>query len=48
VQVLQREAQLESHVYDGARTGVVILSDLRVGDEILREFTIVGANPVKR
>jgi hypothetical protein len=47
VQVLQREARLESGVYDGARTAVVVLSDLRVGDEIMIESSVVGANPVK-
>jgi transglutaminase-like putative cysteine protease len=46
IQVLQREARLESGVYDGTRTAVVILSDVRVGDEIVAECSVVGANPV--
>lgn len=46
VQVLQRERSLEERLYDGGQTAVIVLPDVRVGDVIVREFSIVGRNPV--
>jgi len=47
IQVLQREQGLEAEgVYDGTRTALSVLSDLRVGDTVELEYSIVGANPV--
>jgi transglutaminase-like putative cysteine protease len=45
-EVLQREASLESQIYSGARTALVVLPDLRVGDVLAVEYSVVGANPV--
>lgn len=46
VQVLQRERSLEERLYDGSQTAVIVLPDVRVGDVIVREYSIVGRNPV--
>jgi len=46
IQVLHREARLEKNLYDGARTAVIILSDLRVGDVLSYEYSVIGQNPV--
>ncbi|HEX6766551.1 MAG TPA: DUF3857 domain-containing protein, partial [Polyangiaceae bacterium] len=46
IQVLRREARLESSVYDGTRTAVSVIPDVRVGDVVVCEYSIVGANPV--
>lgn len=46
VQVLQREANLEQRVYDNRRTAFILISDLRVGDVLEYEWSIVGGNPV--
>src|SRR5205085_843974 len=39
VKVIQREAELERHLYDGRLTALVVLEDVRVGDEIEYAFT---------
>jgi hypothetical protein len=46
VRVLEREEKLDQNMYNGAKTAVVIIPDVRVGDEVLIEQSIVGANPV--
>ncbi len=46
VQLLQREANLEQLVYDNRRTAFVLIPDLRVGDVLEYEWSIVGRNPV--
>ncbi len=47
IAVLQRERALEEYgVYDGTRTAVAVLSDLRIGDVIELEYSLVGNNPV--
>lgn len=46
LQVLQREARLEDSVYDGTRTAVAVFPDVRVGDVIVYEYSLVGDNPV--
>jgi hypothetical protein len=48
VQVLQREPELESQIYDGRLQAQQFLADLRVGDVIETAHTIEGANPVFR
>ncbi len=46
-EVLKREAELEERgVYDGKRTALALLADLRVGDVLEYEYSIVGRNPV--
>ena len=46
VQVLQREKELERHLYDGQLSAVIFLEDVRVGDEIDYSYTKTGRNPV--
>ncbi len=45
VKVVEREPNLERQVYDGRKTAVVFLSDLRVGDVVDYAYTIHGADP---
>jgi hypothetical protein len=46
-EVIKREAELESQgVYDGKCTALALLSDLRVGDVLEYEYSIIGRNPV--
>lgn len=46
IQLLRRETQLESMLYDGRYTATVVVSDLRVGDVIETAYTITGDNPI--
>src|SRR5262249_30515689 len=46
IRVIDRERGLSNNVYEGAKTAVVELRDLRVGDSVAFEYTIVGAKPV--
>ncbi len=46
VQVMRREVGLDDNVEDGERTAIVVLPDLRVGDVVYTEFSVVGENPV--
>ncbi len=43
---LDRETQLEKGVYDGSRTLLLTLDDLRVGDVLEYAYTVRGSNPV--
>jgi hypothetical protein len=46
LEVIQRETELESQVYDGRLSAVLFLEDLRVGDVLDYAFTLRGSNPV--
>lgn len=46
VKLLQREASLESLIYDGRLTAHVALSDVRVGDVVETVYSLQGHNPV--
>jgi hypothetical protein len=46
IEVLQREAGLESLIYDGTRTAHAFLSDVRVGDVVEYAYSLRGHNPV--
>ncbi|MGC1551111.1 MAG: DUF3857 domain-containing protein [Rhodanobacter sp.] len=46
IQVIQREAELEARIYDGAKTVNVFLDDVRVGDTIDYAYSTTGRNPV--
>ncbi len=46
MQLLHREPGLETNEYHGTRTAVIVLPDLRVGDVIFFEYSLVGSNPV--
>ncbi len=46
VRVIQREQALESEIYDGAKTVLLFLDDVRIGDVLDFRYTVVGDNPV--
>lgn len=46
VKLLQREASLESQIYDGRLTAHVALHDVRVGDVVEYVYSLQGHNPV--
>jgi lipoprotein NlpI/transglutaminase-like putative cysteine protease len=46
IRVLRRETQLERQMVDGRLTASLVLDDVRPGDRVEWEATIVGANPV--
>lgn len=46
VQMLRREQDLESSIYDGRYTADLILDDIRAGDVIEYAYTISGENPI--
>lgn len=46
VQILQREANLDQLVFDNRRTAFILIPDLRVGDVLEYDWSIVGSNPV--
>lgn len=48
VQLLRREREMESFIYDGTYTAQCELEDVRVGDVIEFAYTVEGANPVKK
>ncbi len=45
-QMLRREDDLDAGILDGRRTLSITIPDLRVGDRIDYDFSVVGANPV--
>ncbi|MGZ4973624.1 MAG: DUF3857 domain-containing protein [Limisphaerales bacterium] len=46
--VIQRERDLDRHMYDGSLSAVIFLEDVRVGDIIEYEYTIRGFNPIHK
>ncbi len=46
IQTLQRETDLERHIYDGSETALVSLSDVRVGDIVEYSYSVKGRNPI--
>lgn len=46
VQVLRREADMESGILDGRLTVQVTVPDVRVGDRVEYRFSVIGANPI--
>lgn len=46
LKLLQREASLESLIYDGRLTAHVALKDVRVGDVVETVYSLQGSNPV--
>lgn len=46
IQLLRREEQLESMLYDGRYSAHVIVDDVRVGDILEYAYTIKGENPI--
>lgn len=46
IQLLRREEQLESMLYDGRYSAHIIVDDVRVGDILEYAYTIKGENPI--
>jgi transglutaminase-like putative cysteine protease len=46
IQVIQREQSLEYNLYDGTKTAIINLKDIRVGDIVEYSLTRKGYNPV--
>ena len=46
VQVLRREEDLDSAMFDGTHTATLTVLDLRVGDIVDYSYSVVGDNPV--
>lgn len=46
IRVVQREAEMDNQIYNGALSVVVLLEDVRRGDVIEYSYTRRGANPV--
>lgn len=47
-QVIQKEANAERFIYDGKKTAILHLNDIRVGDVIDYKFILKGRNPIFR
>jgi hypothetical protein len=45
VRVIQRETELENHLFSGEQTAVLVLDDVRKGDILDYAYTITGTNP---
>jgi hypothetical protein len=45
IKVMQREKNLERHIYDETLTAVLFLEDVRVGDVIEYAYSVIGRNP---
>ena len=46
IRFLQRERSLEQGIYDGSVTAQIVTTDVRVGDTLEIEYTVLGQNPV--
>ncbi|APU68823.1 Transglutaminase-like enzyme [Christiangramia flava JLT2011] len=48
IQTVQRESNMERHIFDGSLTAIVNISDVRVNDIIEYSYTLHGYNPVHK
>ncbi|MBT1703235.1 DUF3857 domain-containing protein [Chryseosolibacter indicus] len=48
IQVIQREQSMDRYLYDGSKTAVINLKDIRVGDIVEYSFTRKGYNPIHK
>ncbi len=46
IEVVRRELDADSRIYDGVLDAVVVVDDLRVGDVVELEWSLAGLNPV--
>ena len=44
--IMQQESSKESYIYDGSLQALLILEDVRAGDQIEYAFSVVGSNPI--
>jgi hypothetical protein len=47
IRIIQQEKDLDSQIYNGAKTALLFLEDVQVGDWVEFEYTIRGRNPVE-
>jgi transglutaminase-like putative cysteine protease len=47
IRVIQQEKDLDRQIYNGAKTALLFLEDVRVGDWVEYAYTIRGRNPVE-
>jgi hypothetical protein len=47
IRVIQQEKDLDRLIYNGAKTALMFLEDVRVGDWVESAFTVRGRNPVE-
>lgn len=47
IRLIQQEKDLDLQIYNGAKTALLFLEDVRVGDWVEYEYTIRGRNPVE-
>ena len=48
IQNIQRETNMERSLYDGSKSAIINLSDVRAGDIIEYSYSITGFNPVNK
>ena len=46
INVIQQESELDQRIYNGQLSAIVVLKDVRVGDQIDYAYTVAGDNPV--
>ena len=46
LRLLQRETEFDRRIYDGSKTAMIFLEDVRVGDIVDYSYTVHGRNPV--
>jgi lipoprotein NlpI len=46
IRFLQRETSLDQGIYSGSVTAAIVTEDVRVGDTLEMEYSIIGQNPV--
>jgi transglutaminase-like putative cysteine protease len=48
IQVIQREQSMDRYLYDGTKTAIINLKDIRVGDIVEYSYTRKGYNPIHK
>lgn len=46
IRILQREEELEYHLYDGSQSLTAFVDDVRIGDILVYSYSVIGSNPV--
>src|SRR5687768_2988897 len=46
IKTIQQEKELDRFIYDGSKTSILILEDVRKGDIIEYSYSVKGANPI--
>jgi len=48
ISVVQRETDYEHAIYDGSKSALILLHDIREGDVLEYSYTLSGANPINK